>query len=139
MPTYYLILTRKRAAHVGSDTKIVELEGETLEEARGDADRQLRGEPANWHAEARPCAGIGLNIHFFLNAGQRGALLSPAFFPYETAQIVQVVDDRPSLRFHEELTVWADAEKQKLSAQFDADPEYQEFLRLTKKFLEHPS
>lgn len=133
---YYLILTRKRQVHVGHDTEIVELEGDSLEQARADADQQLRGDPEKWRSKAQ-AHGLGLlHVIFDLNPeGSRGTLLRPEFLPFETARIVQVVDERPSLEFYAEMKTWAAAEEKRVRAKFDADHEYQEFLRLYKKYV----
>ena len=129
---YYLIATRKRQRHIGDDTEIIELEADNLEQARAEADQRLRGEREKWKATGNAYAS-GVQISYNLNSGKQ-SLLHPVYLPFEIAQIVQVVDERPALEFYEEIKTWAKSEKTRITAQFNADPEYREFMRLTKKF-----
>ena len=129
---YYLIATRGRQSHVGPDTEIIDLNADTLEQAQAEADQRLRGDREKWKATANAYAS-GVQISYNLNPGKQ-SLLHPAYLPFEIAQIVQVVDERPALEFYKEIKTWAAAEKARITAQFNNDPEYGEFMRLTKKF-----
>lgn len=138
MPQYQLIV--QRAYYKGQQkTYAIDLDGDTIEEARLSARTQLYGNPDNWRGKLVKGTFSSIpELEVHLNAEDEdhphyGFLMGvgDSCIPIQSATIVESTGetlDIPAMQ--KELDHWTVEERRRLLA----DPEYQEMLRLQAKF-----
>ncbi len=125
---FYLLAIRS-----GNSPPVLEkLKAETLFEAKVEADERLQGDPSRWRAELVQSV-YEPQVRFSLN-DDKGTLLQPGFIPYEQVLVLEVASERPALDFYTSLIEWAEKEKTRITGELEANPDYQEYKRLKRRF-----
>jgi hypothetical protein len=141
MPQYQLVVHREYYKNQ-QKTYALDLDGDTIEEARAHAKLLLYGDPSKWQGklvssssfmssgppdlevQLDPEGEIDPHYGFLMGVGNSRIKITSATLVEVTGEELDI----PGMQ--KELDTWAFEEKQRLLA----DPEYQELLRLKKKF-----
>jgi hypothetical protein len=137
MAKFQLIVKGESGKYTRGDCAVIDLDGDTIEEARASARLQLVGDRTLWQAGWRKNYDNEMELVVWLNPDDaldlyHGVLLNP---DRETevvhqAWIVQVAEHVGLDTLRNEVRDWTVEQRQTLQA----DPEYQEYMRLKRKF-----
>lgn len=130
---FQLIVQGERGKYTRGDSLVIDLQGDTLEEAKKDAERQLVGEHSWWTSAWLNDYTGHMKLHVWLDGEDRlehAPLLDEYAEHVYVAWIVTVAETVDLDALRTEIAAWT--EQQRIAK--TQDPDYQEYLRLQKKF-----
>jgi hypothetical protein len=146
MPKYELIIRGERGKYTRGDCMVIDLAGDTLDEALKSAELQLVGDRKSWRAgwsdsfnfgppeQLQLVGAHGKKLRVWLNPDgevdlSHGVLLEGEEAVQE-AWIVEVMGSVNLVKLREEIQKWTLQQYKAL----EQDSEYQEYVRLKQKF-----